>query len=190
MTLESLILDNTCTFNISCWNKKSLVHSYSQVVFIKTAKWSTASTNRNVGQCSLDLMAALSNIGGALCSMPQFGWRPLLECRAVTLPRRETRWNLQGCPKLAKRSQPLVGWSSPYYGDMWRRYCCLTSFFPIVDTCLSWEDIVRRSCTMVPRWRIFGDFLGPAFPASRCGRCGVLTGRRSGTGVKLSVTRN
>ena len=32
-----------------------------------------------------NVMAALPNIGGALCSMP------LLECRAVTLPRRETR---------------------------------------------------------------------------------------------------
>jgi len=37
-----------------------------------------------------------------------FGSRPLLECRAVTLPRRETRWNLLGCPKLANRSQPLL----------------------------------------------------------------------------------
>jgi len=37
------------------------------------------------------------------------GWRPLLECPAVTLPRRQTRSNLQGCPKLTKRSQPLVG---------------------------------------------------------------------------------
>jgi len=27
-------------------------------------------------------------------------------CRAVTLPRRKTRWNLQGCPKHANRSQP------------------------------------------------------------------------------------
>ena len=36
---------------------------------------------------------------------------------------------LQGCPKLTKGSQPLVDRSSPYYGDMWRRYCCLTSFF-------------------------------------------------------------
>jgi len=57
------------------------------------------------------------------------GWHPLLECRAVTLPRRETRWNLQGCPKMLNRSQPLVGRSSPYNEDMWRRYCCLTSFF-------------------------------------------------------------
>ena len=80
---------------------------------------------------------------------------PLLECSAVTLPRRETRSNLQGCPKLANRSQPLVGQSSPYYQNMWRRYCCLTSFFPIVDTCLSSEDIARQSCAMVPKLRFF-----------------------------------
>ena len=45
------------------------------------------------------------------------------------------------------------GPSSPYYGDMWRRYCCLTSFFPIVYACLSSEDIARQSCAMVPQWR-------------------------------------
>jgi len=44
----------------------------------------------------------------------KFGWRPLLECREVTLPIRKSRWNLQGCPKLANGSQPLVGRSSPY----------------------------------------------------------------------------
>jgi len=33
--------------------------------------------------------------------------------------------------------------------------------------CLSWEDIARQSCAMVPRWRFFCDFLRPAFPASR-----------------------
>jgi len=91
----------------------------------------------------------------------KYRWRPLLvECRAVTLPRRKTRWNLQRCPKLANRSQPLVGQSSPYYQDMWRRYCCLTSFFPIVNACLSSEDIARQSCAMV-------IFLHPVFPASR-----------------------
>jgi len=39
-----------------------------------------------------------------LFNAAKFGWHPLLECRAVTLPRRETRWNLQGCPKLPNRS--------------------------------------------------------------------------------------
>ena len=94
-----------------------------------------------------------------LFNAAKFGWRPLLKCRAVTMPRRETRWNLQGCLKLANRSQPLVGRSSPYCEDMWGRHCCLT-FFPIVDMCLSCEDmpIARQSCAMVPRWQFFGDF--------------------------------
>jgi len=59
-----------------------------------------------------------------LFNAAKFGWRALLEHRAVTLPRRETR-----CPKPPDRSQPLVGRSSPYCVDIWRRYCCLTSFF-------------------------------------------------------------
>ena len=101
-----------------------------------------------------------------LFNAAKFDWRPLLQCRAVTLPRRETRWNLQGCRKLTNRSQPLVGRSSPYCGYMWRRYCCLT-FFPIVDTCLSCKDIALQSCGMVPRWRLFGNFLRPVFSASR-----------------------
>jgi len=58
----------------------------------------------------------------------KFGWHPLPECRAVTLPRRESRWNLLRCPKLANRSQSLVGRSSPYCENMWGRYCCLTIF--------------------------------------------------------------
>jgi len=40
---------------------------------------------------------------------------------------------------------------------MWGRHCSLTSFFPIVDTCLSCEDIARQSSVMVPRWRFFGS---------------------------------
>jgi len=102
-----------------------------------------------------------------LFNATKFAWRPLLECRAVTLQRRETRWNLQGCPKLWNRSQPLVGRSSPYYEDMWRKYCYLTSLFPIVDSCLRCEDVALQSCAMVRRWRIFGDFLRSVFSASR-----------------------
>ena len=63
-----------------------------------------------------------------LFNAAKFGWCPLLECRAVTLPRRETRWISEGCPKLQNRCQPLVG-RSPYYQHMWGRYCYLASFF-------------------------------------------------------------
>jgi len=87
----------------------------------------------------------------------KFGLRSLLECCAVTLPRRETSWKLQGCLKFANRYQPLMGRSSPYCKDMWRICCCL-SFFPIVDACLSCEDVARQSCAMVPRWRFWRLF--------------------------------
>jgi len=117
-------------------------------------KWSQPVIKLECGPMP-NVMVALPTTGGAVCSTPQFGWRPLLECRAVMLPTCENSWNLQGCPKLANRSQPLVGRSSPYYEDMWRRYCCLTSFFPIVDMCLSCEDTARQSCAMVPKWRFF-----------------------------------
>jgi len=102
-----------------------------------------------------------------LFNAAKFGWCPLLDCRAVTMPRRKSRWNWLGCPKLPDRSQQLVGRSSLYCGDIWSRYCCLTSFFPIVDMCLSCEDIAQQSCTMVRRWQFLCDFLHPAFSASR-----------------------
>jgi len=107
-----------------------------------------------------------------LFNAAKFGWRPLIECRAVTLPRRKTRWNLLGCPKLPN-SQPLVGRSSPYCEDMWRTYCCLISF-PIVDTCLSCEDIARQSCAMVPRWRFLASFLHPVFLCFQRAACSTF----------------
>jgi len=44
----------------------------------------------------------------------KFSWPPLSDVGAVMTARCETCWNLLGCPKLTSRSQPLVGWSSPY----------------------------------------------------------------------------
>jgi len=40
-------------------------------------------------------------------------------------------------------------------------------FLSIVNMCLTCEDIARQSCVMVCRWRIFGDVLRPAFPATQ-----------------------
>ena len=54
-----------------------------------------------------------------------------------------------------------------YCGDMWRRYCYLTYFFPIVNTCLTCKDSARQSCATVRRWRFFASFLRIVFPASR-----------------------
>ena len=98
-----------------------------------------------------------------LFNAAKFGWRPLLECRAVTLPRCESHWNLQGCPKLANRSQLLVSRSSPYYEDTWRRYRCLTSFFRLSIN----ASAVKIQPDKVVPWRQNGDFLHTVFSASR-----------------------
>jgi len=42
----------------------------------------------------------------------------------------------------------------------------LKIFFPIVDTCLSCEDIARQSYAMVSRWRFLATFLRSVFSAS------------------------
>jgi len=139
--------------NLVLYFRNTSSSSSESVIYIYTRMWANAQRDGRPAEYRWR----------PLFNAAKFGWRPRLECRAVTLPRCETRWNLQGCPKLTKRSQPLVSRSSPYSGDMWRRYCCLTSFFLIVDTCLSCEDIARQSCEMVPRWRLFGDFLWPPY---------------------------
>jgi len=77
---------------------------------------------------------------------------------------RETCWNLLGCPKLTKRSQPLVGRSSPYCKDMWGRYCCLTSFFQLSIRMRAlfakiWPDKVCDGAQMA----ILAWFLRPVF---------------------------
>jgi len=81
----------------------------------------------------------------------EYRWRPLFNAALWLTPTTRVPYSnaaktrnplkFAGFPKLTKRSQPLVGRSSPYCKDLWGRYCCLTSFFPIVDTCLSCEDI-------------------------------------------------
>ena len=102
-----------------------------------------------------NVMAALPNIGDALCSKPQVWLTPTTRVPCSNAPKTRNPLKFAGCPKLANRSQPLVGRSSPYYEAMWRRYRCLTSFFPIVDTCLSCEDTAWQSCAMVPKWLFF-----------------------------------
>jgi len=80
--------------------------------------------------------------------------------------------------KLEHAKAVEVSWGAPNYGisavsrpkfTIWwgrvEEMLLLNKFFPI--TYLSCEDIARESCMMVCRWRLFGDFLHPAFSASR-----------------------
>jgi len=112
-----------------------------------------------------NVMVALPNIGGALCSTPQsladaHYQMPIMPCSNGAKAQNPLKF--AGVPQprqqISAVSAMVPRWrSSPYYEDMWRTYRCLTSFFPIVDTCLSCEDIARQSRAMVPRWRLFGS---------------------------------
>jgi len=128
---------------------------------LNTAKWGLTPTNRvscsnaaNIRECKTwtesEFCTWENTVKGksprkCIYSVPdqetakhraKCGWRPLSDVSAVTKPRPKTHWNLLGCPKLVNRSQTLMGRSSPYCENMWRRYCCLTTFIPLSTNAL------------------------------------------------------
>jgi len=112
------------------------------------------------------VMSALPNIGGALCSTPQSLADPTTRVPCSNAAKTRNPLKFAGVPET---TGPISAASGPKFTIWWRHVeiLLLNRCFPIVDTCLSCEDIFRQICAMVPRWRLFHDFLGPAFPVSR-----------------------
>jgi len=123
-----------------------------------------------------NLMAALSNIGGALCKSSVIPF--LVRRRKVRLTpaagvpcsnAAKTRNPLK-LPGVPQTNETVSAASWPKFTIFWGHVgeiLMLKIFVPIVDTCLSCKDIARQSCGMVPRWRFSATFLGPAFAARR-----------------------
>jgi len=111
-------------------------------------------------------MAALSNTGGALCSMLQF---PDAHNRVPCSNATKTRTPLK-LPGVPQTNETIAAASGPKFTISWEHVeeiLLLNKFFPIVDMCLICEDIARQSCAMVPRWRLLATFLRPVLSASR-----------------------
>jgi len=89
-----------------------------------------------------NVMAALSNIGGALCSMPQSlaDAHTRVPCSNAAKTRNQLTFARvpQTRQHISAASRQKFTILSGHVED-----CCLTSFSPIVDTCLSSEDIAR-----------------------------------------------
>ena len=106
----------------------------------------------------------------------KYRWRPLFNAAVWWTP--TTRVPCSNAAKMrnllkfagvCQTPKPISAVSEPKFAILWghvEEVLLLNKFFPIVDTCLSCEDIARQSCVMVPRWRIFGHFLHPVFSAS------------------------
>jgi len=110
----------SCSNAANIWERKTWMQSE-----FCTVQWQNSLRGQEPQKCIYSVPAQKTAKQRA-----KFGWRPLSDVGSVTKSSRKTRWNLLGCPKLVNRSQPLMGRSSPYCEDMWRRYSCLTSFFP------------------------------------------------------------
>ena len=102
-----------------------------------------------------------------LFNAAMFGWCPLLECRAVTLPRHETHWYYLGCLKLPDRSQPLVGRK---FTILWGHLEEILLHNKLFSDCqyvpYLWRYSPIKSCDGA-QTVIFVPFLGSVFPASR-----------------------
>jgi len=99
-----------------------------------------------------NVMAALPNVGGALCSTPQSlaDAHYYMACSNAA----KTRYQLKfaGVPQNTGPISAASGPSSPYCEDICRTYCCLVSFFRLSIRAPSCEDIARETCAMVRRW--------------------------------------
>ena len=106
----------------------------------------------------------------------EYRWRPLFNAAVWLMP--TTRVPCSNAAKMRnplkfagvpQTTRPISAASGPKFTILWghvEEILLLNKFFPTVDMCLNCEDTARQSCAMVPRWRLFGNFLGPAFPAS------------------------
>jgi len=111
-------------------------------------------------------MAALLNIGGALCSTPQSRLTPTTRMPGTNAAKTRNPLRFAGVPKT---NETISAVSGPKFTIT--KTCgggiAVQQFFPIVDrpTCLSCEDRAQQNCAMVPRWRFFASFLHSVFPA-------------------------
>ena len=104
-----------------------------------------------------NVMAAIPNIGGALCSTPQIWLTPTTR---VPCSNAAKTGNPLKFAEVSQTRQQISAVSMPKFtilpGHV-EEVLLLDNFFPIVDTCLSSEDIARQSCAMSPKWRFFAS---------------------------------
>ena len=95
-----------------------------------------------------NVMAALPNIGGALCSTPQSLLTPTTRVPCSNAAKMRNPLKFTRVPQTRQQISAASRPSSPYYQNTYRRYCCLTSFFRLSIHAL----IVKISSDKVVRW--------------------------------------
>jgi len=118
-----------------------------------------------------NVMAPQPNIGDALCWMLLIkSWKS--RSGAIWDEKMVHHSQRRQCSNEAKTQNPLKfagvphsrqlisAISGPNFTILWGHVgeiLLFSKFFPVVDTCVSCEDIARQSCAMVHRWQIFAS---------------------------------
>ena len=113
-----------------------------------------------------NVMAALPNIGGASVQRRKVWLTLATRVLCSNAAKTQNPLKFKGVPQTGQQISAASGPKFTVLSGRVEEILLLNKFFPIVNTCLSCNDIARQSCTMVCRWRLFGDFLRPAFSAS------------------------
>ena len=113
-----------------------------------------------------NVVGALPNIGGALCSTPQSLADVHCGVPCSNAAKMRNPLILAGMKQTTRPISAGSGFTI-LWGHLLLIIMLLNKFLPIVDMCLSCEDIAEQSCAMVPRWRFLATFLRPPLSASR-----------------------
>jgi len=109
----------------------------------------------------------------------EYRWRLLFNAAVWVTPTTTVPWSntatwtrnplkLAGVPQT---TWPISAASGPKFTIFWghvEEILLHNMFFPIVDMCLSCEDIARQCCAMVPRWRFLATFCVLCFQRGAC----------------------
>ena len=99
----------------------------------------------------------------------EYRWRPLFNaaiwlCSSAAKTRKPSKF--AGVPQT---NETISAASGPKFTITHvKEILLLNEFFPIVDTCLSCEDIARQSCAMERRWRFLHHFCVLHFQRAAC----------------------
>jgi len=100
----------------------------------------------------------------------RFGWRPLLECRAVTSNAAKTRHRLK-CAGVPQTGKPISAVRGPKFTILWglvEEILLFNKIFSIVDMCLSCEDTARQIVWWWPYVQFLAVFCILYFQRAAC----------------------
>ena len=97
----------------------------------------------------------------------EYRWRPLFNAAVWLCSNAAKIRNPLKFAGVPQTNETISAASGPYCKHV-GEVLLLNKFFPIVDTCLSCEDIARRSCAMVRRWRFLHHFCVLYFQRAAC----------------------